>query len=352
MFVSPTNLFIFKKKKIKKRRFFTSKSGLFSNSFKVADNKSVNFLFRLKKRTNNIKKFKVKGLSKGLNLKLLKKNKIYDPMNPYFRNSFLNSRDKLFSNSHLLPFFRFSKKTSLLSFFFKKKVTNVYSKNQINLIFKKSIKNKPDQSKTLLRNIIPNIFVKKFSLFKFKQNLSLSSLSKNSYNYDLKLNTIKSNIVNSYLQSFNCFNILKSDNTFNFDLTRIKPKVELNSQLNLTFTFKNLSLFLVNNLFFLNNSRLNLKYIFRKKLYSFISPGELSNSLFLKKKRHMFNKFFFNKRFSLLNNKKLYKSNSFFTVFKKTNLNKFNNLTFMANPSFDREIRLHRVRFKPGYQTL
>jgi hypothetical protein len=136
------------------------------------------------------------------------------------------------------------------------------------------------------------------------------------------------------------------------------------------------------------------KYIFKKKLFSFLYPNEVRNALMLKKKQFVFYKLIFSKKkkltqsnfYSINKLKKLFKyhqlkltfnkqydfSSKIFPLdkFKNTNNSNSQSFSYFTNEvsevtnkeSFDfkgmsnnfklSEVKIPRIRFKPGYQRL
>jgi hypothetical protein len=128
-------------------------------------------------------------------------------------------------------------------------------------------------------------------------------------------------------------------------------------------TLVNLGLFILKNLNLLNSiNSIKYKYLYKlkKSLYSFTKPNQVKNTILRRKSSVVFYKLIF------LNRGNNYRS-KLFTNFKKTNLIKSyfsenfklnNYLLFKPGhknntpSSPTREVRLGRVRFKPGYQRL
>jgi hypothetical protein len=125
-----------------------------------------------------------------------------------------------------------------------------------------------------------------------------------------------------------------------------------------------------------------VKYIFKKKLYSFLYPNEVRNSLLTKKKNFIFYKLIFNKKltnttdgyYSTRKLKKLFNYTSLklilskeSKIFSKKNTQIFTHQTKELNEIYDHdnfnfrgtddsfklsEVKIPRIQFKPGYQRM
>ena len=149
---------------------------------------------------------------------------------------------------------------------------------------------------------------------------------------------------------------------------QVVNKVEIITKSKLNLTFINLSMFLVSKNFinpYLVNTR---KYIWRKKINSFIYPNEYRSSLFFRKRKSFINNIFsnygnyfsnFSKNNSILSVPKLLTRDTLSIYNKITSpqsrytvpTTTTNSIDYRWNMT-DRECHITRVRFKPGYQNL
>ena len=181
--------------------------------------------------------------------------------------------------------------------------------------------------------------------------------------------------------------------------TKLLPKaapslnnpLRLHSRINKPFILNSSIMFFTKLLFKTKQKPYNFKFIFKKKLFSFLYPNEVRNALLHKKKQFVFYKLIFNKN-KKLNRSSFYSTNKLKKVFKyhniklslnkqydfftknsllsseqRANLSKFSYFTNEVsevedNDSFNfrgmnnnfklSEVKISRIQFKPGYQRL
>jgi hypothetical protein len=223
------------------------------------------------------------------------------------------------------------------------------------------------------------------------KNLNLLSITKK------KININNNNLDNLY-KNLNLLSITKKKiNINNNNLDNLYKNLYLYNRTRINFIFNNTIIFCIYRIIY---SKINISYllknIFKKKIFSFIYPNEIKNAILKKKKFIFLNKFLYNLNFFF---KKL-KPSSFFFLKKyykfyfKLNLqnylfnqasnvrskllpltqqvtkaqtinsfnktypyqtiynNLYNHFTFEQNLINDNEVKIPRIRFKPGYQRL
>lgn len=159
----------------------------------------------------------------------------------------------------------------------------------------------------------------------------------------------------------------------NSNYARGETSLFLKNTFKLNFVFTNLSMFLVT----IHNLKVNRvdvnKYIWRKKIYSFIQPNEYRNNLFFKKKKLFFNtlvrnqNYFYSNFSNSRNLLSLPQLSPLYTTLLRSRLgtdflnkNKTSDYFSMRNVNWfdyslnmlEGEMRISRVRFKPGYQNI
>ena len=177
---------------------------------------------------------------------------------------------------------------------------------------------------------------------------------------------------------------LTLNNNFRFlSQSPTRQSISLCTRSSQHFTLKSPIMFLVQ--FFMKNASQSLipKFLFKKKIFSFLKPNEVRQALMDRKKQIFTYKLVFNQKvltkknttFSPLKLKQLYKSlsitglrnhNSLFSN-QSSSTNRVNNLNYQLSDvvntdTFDLrgtdqlfkrlEVKIPRVRFKPGYQRL
>ena len=170
----------------------------------------------------------------------------------------------------------------------------------------------------------------------------------------------------------------------------IKP-LKLHSRINKPFILNSSIMFFTKLLFKTKQKPYNFKFIFKKKLFSFLYPNEVRNALLFKKKQFVFYKLIFNKS-KKLNRSNFYSTNKLKKVFRyhqlKLSLNQqydFFTKNTLLNPKLSTnssklayftneaaevedsdsfnfrgmnsnfklsEVKIPRIQFKPGYQRL
>mgnify|MGYP006077347785 CR=1 FL=1 len=201
-------------------------------------------------------------------------------------------------------------------------------------------------------------------LSQHNQNKHYKQVSKLYINYShltVKTNPLLSNVTNMPL-IYLLLSKINSTKNIVTDINQYKlPK--FTSRTHNKMTLVNLGLFILKNLNLLNSiNSTKYKYLYKlkKSLYSFTKPNQVKNTILRRKSSVVFYKLIF------LNRGNNYRS-KLFTNFKKTNLIKSyfsenfklnNYLLFKPGHKINtpssptREVRLGRVRFKPGYQRL
>lgn len=134
------------------------------------------------------------------------------------------------------------------------------------------------------------------------------------------------------------------------------------SRRGLPLIFKNLSSFIFTSSLLRTSVEPKPKFVFKKKMFSFIFPNEYKNTLFFKKKKTLTDKLVFNNRFTSTSFK--YRRKSIYlrmlyvrsiTNLRSPNQNapyQFNGTSNYSLNLRNRELRIPRVRFRPGYQSL
>ena len=258
--------------------------------------------------------------------------------------------------------------------------------------FYKSIKNSSPLilEKLLFSNtVVTSPFIRSRS-FKLLSSVytKLKNVKLDNFSHGTSLRFLNKNNNLSFLNSFfnktglivnsnNCFKNLTNNHTFNLypptDFRSLNKRLFINSsflnlnnqpaananrvdnsyyllpQNRMSFTFKNLSIFFLTNIFSRKFTYLDQKYLFRKKLFSFITPGEVKNSLFFKKKKSLYNKLLLNSRFDLNSLHSGFRARNYYNSFISSK--KYNPTTFKLN-AVVKDVRFTRIRFKPGYQNI
>jgi hypothetical protein len=347
------------------------------------------FISPIKNRyADNLKPaFRVKGVKKDVSLHFFK-NKTF----LHKSLSFTNTNNKVFKGSINLP----DNLTTSQQNFFKKKRSNKslsritrpsQKRYKFRKLKKRYLKFKYLSTKELLptvlnhlkstKFVLPNTWKSNFS----KMNSSLTYLTPiNSFTF---VNPRTFNLDAVYLHKYSPtkkydINLSFINSLWTKSLTNnhVYSNMYMVSRHSLNLVFSNISMFLVS----LNNLKTNRvevnKYVWRKNIYSFIYPNEYRNNLFFRKKKLFFNSLFKNQSFyssnflssrnplyipklqNLTNNFNRIKSDKFtksgilsklnFSYDYKTNSNWFDYSIDMLN----REMRIKRIRFKPGYQNI
>ena len=149
------------------------------------------------------------------------------------------------------------------------------------------------------------------------------------------------------------------------ELFKPYQKSNINSRVNNNFTLINIGIFVLKNLTNLisvNSTKYKYIYKIKKSLYSFTKPNQIKNIVLKRKASLIFYKLIFlskNKTHQLRTLTNLTKNSIVSNYFTKKPLIQKNNLftpikvsTVMSSYDNNQEIRLARVRFRPGYQRL
>jgi len=213
-----------------------------------------------------------------------------------------------------------------------------------------------------LNNFI-NLFVTKPQLTQLNFTYySTPTLHSNPTNLrDRFLSPFKFNKLTTYSNINHLTDLISS--SFKNDQPKPLPaKPSISSRRGLPLTFKNLSSFIFTSSFLKTSAEPRPKFVFKKKMFSFIFPNEYKNTLFSKKKKTLTDKLVFNNRFTSSSFKYRRKSiylrmlysrsvsNSRLTA--QNNQYKFNGTSNYPINLRNRELRIPRVRFRPGYQSL
>ena len=193
----------------------------------------------------------------------------------------------------------------------------------------------------------------------------------NYFNYKTIPNNKKPVIYTSNISSINKFFIKNTEKTtkYNFFYTNdfFRKRLLFFSRNNLKFTLVNIGLFITNNNTLyssLNTKNINTLFKLKKKLYSFNKPNQIKSLILQRKSLITLNYLLFYRNNVLLTNilpslglkfKLLYFR--FINNFIKTSDNiKGNNYSYIfekkINDSSYFEVKLNRVKFKPGYQRI
>ena len=159
-------------------------------------------------------------------------------------------------------------------------------------------------------------------------------------------NFLRSKLVGTtanYIKTSKYIHRVKQNVTFD----SVQP-IHLYSRINKPFILNSSLMFFTKMIFKTKNKPFNYKYMFKKKLFSFLYPNEVRNALLYKKKQFVFYKLIFDKNKKLNNSdfystrklKKLFNYNNF-----QTNLN--NQYDFFSNTSLLKNATLSNNRMTP-----
>lgn len=289
-----------------------------------------------------------------------------------------NKKSQSFGNSFKFKF-NYSRQFSRQKLLNNQIQTKQFSKN----ITKRDLKLSPNYALKLKKIPLKSITKNKFSTPKSLNVLPQNSLYKN---LSKKIIVKNLNIINTVPR------ILKTSINFSkINLSKIKVKKsskkinkpKLLTKTNHTFILKSPIIFFSKTLLNNQNKTQIPKFIFKKTIFSFVKPNEIRQSLMDRKKQFFFYKTLFNHKIHYFKNtsfkphklKQLYlktqnqnlkiQSLNFNTYLKSTkqinNVSNSLNLTTSkdifefkgVNQLFQRsEVRIPRVRFKPGYQRI
>ena len=270
--------------------------------------------------------------------------------------------------------------------FIKRKIINIYNQKKVNKFFKK---------KPFFTYLNKNFHKKKLFFYKNikKKNINTSAdrnfskkIHKNKFKFSL-FNKINSNL--SYLNKFSDSFFKKVKSVKSKSLSKINPiaiqTIKLNSRTKKPFIFRNIGMFIWSQKKSFYKKFSKTKFLFKKKIYSFLFPNEVRKAIM--NRRKAFKSYRFIYKTSSIKSKKPYYS----LVFFKNNYRDFFKLEALNN-SFDsinswdsysnykvllksitreeviyeddfqnrghltifqnRELFLKRIRFKPGYQRI
>ena len=299
----------------------------------------------------------------------LRKNKI--KIYKFFKVTFYRQPNYFFLKNYFTATYKIYKN---INFFIKSKVIN-------NSNLSKSEKIVKIQSKMLnlsLRHTNPLKFVffkndffinNKFDVFKKCNKANLIT-------YTFMDKPILFNWRNLFENIFHIVNTNNINTIFNYNPIYITPKHN-------TFIFKNIGIFLSQQLGLFNNSKHKYKYNLKKKIFSFLKLNQSKQSLMSKKKKIIVSRFFLKNKlfsfkflkFSFKLLKKKFKTYSVDTLRNKLFFNKINTQQHLSSINFKtskqdilytnifltkgddvsfkkNEIHITRIRFKPGYQRI
>lgn len=162
------------------------------------------------------------------------------------------------------------------------------------VLFYRNLKQK--KIKTLSNYLLKwNFFYKKGNYVNLPKEIIFTKLNQNFLPYIHKIKCKKPSI--NFKGLYNLTRLISPIKSTNYLKSKFNKPLSLTTRISKNFILRSYIIFFMKYLLVNNKSPYTYKFIFKKKLFSFLYPNQVRNTLLLKKKKFLFFKLMFNNNF-------------------------------------------------------